>query len=116
MPEINKLEDLTDNVKQYLLLNIAIFKLESTKQASTIGASIVSALVVGMAAFLVVFTVGIGLGFYFSALLGDTYSGFAIMAGFYLIVAIVIYVGRKKIIEKPIRNKIIEKILQNPKP
>lgn len=116
MPEIKKIEELTDSVKQYLLLNIAILKLESTKQASTIGASVVSTLLIGTTVFLLVVTLSIGLGLFLSALLGDTYSGFAIVAAFYLVLAVVLLTGRKILIEKPLRNKIIRRILSQPKP
>lgn len=113
MPEFKKLEELSDSLKQYLLLNIEIIKLEATNQVSTIGSTVVSSLVVGISAFLFVFSLSIGLGFYLSALLGDSYSGFAIIAAFYFLLAIVLFIGRKKLIEKPLRNKIIEKILED---
>ena len=114
MPEIKKIEELTDSVKQYLLLNLAILKLESTKQVSLIGASVASTLIIGTTVFLLIFTLSIGLGFYLSALLGDTYSGFAIVAAFYLLLAIVLFAGRKLLIERPVRTKIIRKILLKP--
>jgi len=116
MPELKKLEELTDSVKQYLLLNIEILKLEATNQISVIGSSVVSSLVIGISAFLFVFTLSIGLGFYLSALLGDSYSGFALIAAFYFLLVIILLVSRKKMIEKPLRNKIIEKILEDKAP
>jgi len=112
MPEFKKLEELTDSLKQYLLLNIEIIKLEATNHVSAIGSTVVSSLVVGISAFLFVFTLSIGLGFYLSALLGDSYSGFAIIAAFYFLLAIILFLGRKRLIERPLRNKIIEKILE----
>lgn len=112
MPEFKKLEELTDSLKQYLLLNIEILKLEATNQISAIGSSVASSLIVGVSAFLFVFTLSIGLGFYLSALLGDTYSGFAIIAAFYFLLCIILFIGRKKLIEKPLREKMIEKILE----
>lgn len=113
MPEFQKIEELTDTVKQYVLLNIELLKLEATKQVSTIGSSVVGALIVGIAAFLFVFTLSIGLGFYLSALLGDSYSGFAIIAAFYFLLVIILFLGRRKHIEKPLREIIITKILEN---
>jgi hypothetical protein len=114
MPEYNKLEEITDSLKEYLLLNFEILKLEATERVSVIGSSLTAILLVGLSVFLLIFTLSIGLGFYLSALLGDTYSGFAIIAAFYFILTIIIFIGRKKMIEKPLRDKIIEKILKNP--
>lgn len=112
MPEFKKLEELSDSLKQYLLLNIEIVKLEATNHVSAIGSTVASSLVVGISAFLFVFSLSIGLGFYLSALLGDSYSGFAIIAAFYFLLAIILFLGRKRLIERPLRNKIIEIILE----
>jgi hypothetical protein len=112
MPELKKLEELTDSLKRYILLNIEIVRLEATKHVSVIGSTVVGSLVVGISVFLFVFSLSIGLGFYLSALLGDSYSGFAIIAGFYFLLAIILFLGRKKFIEKPLRDKIIKKILE----
>ena len=112
MPEFKKLEELSDSLKQYLLLNIEIIKLEATNHVSAIGSTVASSLVVGISAFLFVFSLSIGLGFYLSALLGDSYSGFAIIAAFYFLLAIILFLGRKRLIERPLRNKIIEIILE----
>lgn len=116
MPEYNKLEEITDSVKEYLLLNFEILKLEATERISVIGASLTATLLVGISVFMFVFTLSIGLGFYISALLGNAYSGFAVIAAFYFILAFVLFIGRKKLIEKPLRDKIIEKITKTPNP
>lgn len=112
MFEIKKLEDLSDSLKEYLLLNIEILKLEATNQVTTIGSSVAGWLIVGISAFLFIFTLSIGLGFYLSALMGNTYSGFVIIAAFYFLLAIILFIGRKIIIEKPLREKMIKKILE----
>lgn len=114
MPVFHKLEEITDSLKEYLLLNFEILKLEATERISLIGASLTAVLLVGISVFMFVFTLSIGLGFYISALLGNAYSGFAIIAAFYFVLAIFLFIGRKKLIEKPLRDKIIEKILKNP--
>lgn len=113
MPELKKLENLTDNLKEYLMLNINILKLEATSHVSSIGSSFVSSMIIGIASLLFLFSLSIGLGFYLSALLGDLYSGFALVAAFYFLVAIILYFVRKKLIERPMRDKIVEKILED---
>jgi len=114
MPEYNKLEEITDSIKEYLLLNFEILKLEATERISQIGASLTAVLLVSVSVFMFVFMLSIGLGFYISAMLGNAYSGFAIIAAFYFVLAILLFIGRKKLIEKPLRDKIIEKTLKNP--
>lgn len=113
MPILQKLEELSDDVQQYLLLNLEILKFETINLISIVGSSVISSLIIGLSAFLFIVTLSIGLGFYLSALLGDSYSGFAIIAAFYFLLTIILIVGRKKMIEKPLRNKIIKKILED---
>jgi hypothetical protein len=113
MPELEKLEELSNSMKQYLLLNIKILKLEATKQISTLGSAAASSLVVGISALLFVLTMSISLGFYLSDLLHSSYLGFAIVAMFYFLLTIVLFAGRKRMIKQPLRNKIVEKILEN---
>jgi hypothetical protein len=111
MPELKKIEELSDSLKHYLLLNYEILKLQATERTSVIGSSLLSTLIVGLSAFLFIFTLSIGAGFYLSALMNNSYSGFLIIAGFYFLLAIVLYIGRKIMIEKPMRDKIIDKLL-----
>lgn len=113
MYDLKKLEELTDNLKRYLILRIEILKLEASNHVSAIGSKIISSLVVAILVFMFVFTFSMGVGFYLSAVLGDTFSGFAIVAAFYFLLAVVLFAGRRKLIEKPLRNSIIKKILEN---
>ena len=116
MPELNQFEEISDSLKQYLMLNYEIVKLQATEKASVIGSSLISSMVVGISAFLFVLTLSIGLGFYLSGLLGNSWSGFAIIAVLYFLITIILLLGRKKMIEKPLRDKIIDNVLNNPSP
>jgi hypothetical protein len=113
MPELKNLEELTISLKEYVLLNIELIKLEATNQLSKIGASLVSSLLVGISLFLFLITLTIGLGFYLSAMLGNTYAGFVIIAAFYFVLTAILFLIRKRCIEKPLCNKIIEKVLES---
>lgn len=113
MSEFNKLEALTEDVKQYLKLNVEILKLEAISHVSTLGSSLLSSLILSVAVILFLFSASLALGFYLSALLGDTFSGFAIVAAFYLLLSIVLFAIRKKIIERQVRDNIIAKILED---
>ncbi|MDD3194835.1 MAG: phage holin family protein [Paludibacter sp.] len=113
MPILKKLEELSDNMKQYLLLNVELVKLEAVKQLSAVGSTLLSSLLVGISVFLFVFTLSIGLGFYLSALFGDTYSGFAIIAAFYLLLSLTLLIGKKKLLGNRMRNTIIRKLLED---
>lgn len=115
MSELEKIEGLSDSVKQYVQLNYEIIKLEATNKTSEIGSSIFASLIIGIVCFLLVLTLTLGAGFYLSTLLGDTFSGFLIIAGLYLLISIILFVGRNILLEKPIRDNIIRKLLDDKK-
>jgi len=103
--------EIAESLKNYVNTNIELLKLEVTELCSVIGASLLSNLLVIFIVALFAFFASLWFGFYLSDLLGDNYSGFAIIAGFYLILGIILILGKNKFLESPIRDKIIQKVL-----
>jgi len=112
MPEFDKIEGITENLKDYVNTNYELIKLQATERTSVIGSGIISALIIVIIGLLFFFALSLGVSFYLSALIGDTFSGFLIVAGFYLLIALIWFIGRKKLIETPLREKIIQKLLE----
>jgi hypothetical protein len=110
MPEQDKIEVLTQHLKVYANTSYDLIKLQATERTSVIGSGMISGLLVGLAGILFIFFLSTGAGFYLSEVLGNNYSGFGIIGAFYFILFIVLIIGRKKLIEKPMRNVIIRKI------
>ena len=100
MPEFKNLDEISESFKQYLILNYEILKLQATERTSVIGSSSISLLIVGISVFMFIFFLSIGAGFYISALMNNTYSGFIIIAGLYFLLSLALLLGRKKMIEK----------------
>ncbi len=113
MQEFKKMEDISENIKQYVNTNLEIVKLELTNRTAIIGSELISSIVIGLISFMFLFIFSIGLGFYFSELLNNNFYGFSIVAGFYLVLLLCIVLFRKKLIQTPLRDKIIRKFLNN---
>jgi hypothetical protein len=111
MQEQGKLETLIEELKKYLTTTLEINKLEAVERSSTVTATMMSGLLIGIVVVLLILFISLWAGFYISAKLGDTYSGFTLVAGFYLLLTVVLFLGRKKLIENPIRDKIIRTVL-----
>jgi hypothetical protein len=107
MAEYGKIEKLTDSLKGYINTSYELNKLEAAERTSVIGASMISALMVALVGLMCLLFISLSASFYFSALLGNSYSGFAITAGFYFLLTVILLIGRKGIVEKPMRDKII---------
>ncbi|MGB4843172.1 MAG: phage holin family protein [Ferruginibacter sp.] len=110
MQENIKIEELTTNLKRYANTSYELIKLEATEKTSVMGAGLISGILVAYAGLLFVLFLSLGLSFYLSHLVGNSYAGFLIVGGFFLLLALILFMGRKKLVDKPIRNLIIRKI------
>jgi len=113
MPENIKIEELTTTLKRYANTRYELIKLEVTERISVTGAGLISGLLVTVAGLLFVLFLSLGLSFYLSYLIGSSYAGFMIVSGFYLLLAVILFTGRKKFVEKPLRDKFINKIFSD---
>ena len=110
MSNTTEIEGLTKCIEEYVVTNYELVKLEATETSSVIAAGVMSGLLLAITGILFLFFTSLWLGFYISFRIGDSYSGFPIVAGFYLLIGLILVVGRKKIIEQPLRDNMIRKI------
>ena len=106
-----KMEDLADSLKTYICLNVELNKLEAIERSAMVGSNLISTLLISSIGVIFLLCASLGLGFYLSAHFGNNYSGFVIEAAFYFCLGILFILYRKKLIEKPMRSKIIRTIL-----
>lgn len=111
MKENEQLADFTENLEQYLHSNYELLKYQATERSSSIGSGLISGLLVTLVVAFFSLFISLGAAFYISARFGNSYSGFLFVGGFYLLAGIILIVSRKKLVERPVRNKIIRKIL-----
>ena len=112
MIEKEKIEELTKSLKVYVQTNIELIKLEATERTSVFGSSLISILLVGFSLFLFVLFISISAGFFLANYFNDNYTGFLLVTIFYFLLTLILIMGRKKFIERPIRDKIIRRILK----
>ncbi len=110
MQQSEKIEELSESLKMYVNTNCELIKLQATERTSVIGAAMISIILIVLLGVLFLLFISFWAGFYLSEKLGDNYSGFVIVAGFYFLLCVILIIGRKRLIEKPIRDKIILKI------
>ena len=112
MPDQGKIEELTESLKRYISTNFDLIKYQGIERATVIIADLVSNVLVVLMLLFFIFFISLWACFYISALFGDNYSGIAIVAGFYLLIGVILYIVRKKMIIKPLRNIIVRNIFQ----
>lgn len=109
--ESTSVEDLFYKTRDYVNTRIDLLKLKSIKRASAIYSSTLTFLFLGGILFLVILFLSVGFALYLGHLLGETYYGFFIVAGIYIIAGLVFYALRKSLLNLPFRNWLIKNLI-----
>jgi len=108
----NLLETLIERVEDYGKTSIELLKLKAVDKLS----DVVSALIPGSVVVLMMLTfllfLNLGLAFWLGEILGKTFYGFFIIAGFYILIVIVIHFFMNKWLKKRIGDFIIKQMLK----
>ncbi len=110
-----RIEELTGHFKEYVDNRIAVVKLRFAEKASAVVAGLLASLAVVFIFVCFIVFASVALAFVLSALIGKMYAGFLIVAGLYLLAAIIIWWGKEKLLRLPIMNAIIQKIFDKEK-
>ena len=105
---LKKVEELTDHVKDYITTKVEITKLRLAEKTSLTIGNIIAALVVAVLFLFVILFGSIAGAWALSDWIGKNYAGFLIVAGFYFLVAIIVWFARGKLIRFPVMNAIIK--------
>lgn len=96
------IEDLKQHGEDVVSSNVKYYKLLAFKMFMKTNAIVAKAVMIGVLLLLVLFFFSFGLAFVIGSALDSYGSGFFIVGGFYLILAVVAYVFRNKIVERPL--------------
>jgi hypothetical protein len=107
-----KWEGLTDHVKEYVNTTIELAKLQIAEKTSKVVSQVIAVTIVALLFLLFLIFGSIAGAWALSNWIGKPYSGFLIVAGIYLLLGIIIWVGRGRLLRFPIMNAIIRQ-LQN---
>jgi hypothetical protein len=106
------LELLFEKTADYVETRVDLLKLQAVDKTSDVVSSLIVLLIVTTIFSIVFFILNIGLALWIGSLLGKTFEGFFIIAGFYAIVGSLIYLLKAKFIKTGISNLIIKKLLK----
>ena len=109
----SKVEELAGNVKEYVNIQVELVKLSVADKSSAIMAEAALFIAIALIGLLFSLAVTMALGYWLAYLTGSNAIGFLIVAGIYLLKAILIIANRKKWILDPIRDRIIKKIFSD---
>jgi hypothetical protein len=106
------LESLLERASEYGKTSLELVKLKTLDKTTDIVSSLVpqSVVIILIASFMLFLNLGIAL--WLGDILGKTFYGFFVVAGFYILVGIVIHLFMHKWIKKLVGNYIIKHILK----
>ena len=104
------LEELAGSVKEYIHTRIELVKLQAAEKTSSVIANMVAGLVAAMIFLLVALLLSVALSLLIGAAIGKMWAGFAIVAGFYLLIGIIVWMARGKLIRIPVMNALIRQL------
>lgn len=107
------IEKLYEKAEKYSKTSLELVKLQTIDKTSDVISSL--AVVISILLVVAIFTlfVNIGIGLWLGKLLNDYALGFFLVSGFYVVLGIIIYIFRIKLIKNPMDNLIVEKLLKS---
>lgn len=104
-------EELITTAETYGKTNIELLKLKTVEKVADGASSMVAWAAVVIALILFFITLNFGIAFLVGDLVGKAYLGFLIVAAFYGIAALILYLLKDKWIKKPLNNSMINNML-----
>ncbi|MBO9200966.1 MULTISPECIES: phage holin family protein [Niastella] len=108
-----KWEGLTDHVKEYINIRVELAKLAIAEKTSRVVSQIIAVTIVTLFFLFVLVFGSIAGAWALSDWIGKPYAGFLIVAGIYMLLGIIVWVTRSRLIRFPIMNAIIKQLHNN---
>lgn len=112
MIKSEKINQLSEEIKQYIENRLSLLKLEATEAVSDSFGEAISFLIIGTVGLILFFLISILGGISLSIWLNNFIYGFGIIAGIYLIIFLLLLIFRKNLIKIPFQNKFIQYLLR----
>lgn len=110
---VNHIKTLYTECKNYVETSVELYKLSAVDKIADVLSSLFSKVILALIAFTFIVFFNLAIAFLISEKLGSYSQGFLIVSMFYLVIAIVAYIFRKSLVQNPIANSIIVKMMSN---
>lgn len=107
---VTAIETLFEKAQDYGKTSLGLLKLKTISKTSDVTSTLISWLCVFMVVTFSVLVFTIGIALWISEAIGNAWSGFFIVGGFYAIIALLLFLFRVVWIKDPIHNSIIDNL------
>lgn len=108
----DSISDLAKEAGVYLEAKTELWKLKAADKTTEALSTVASQLILVIVAIMILFALSIGVALWIGAWIGKNYIGFFIVAGFYLLIGLLIYANRNTWLKTPMYNNIINQLLK----
>ncbi len=105
---ITLIEEVTQKLIQYTDQTIELYKLKAINKLADIVSILAEHFVLTLFICMILISLTIGVALWIGGMLSELFYGFFIVAGFYMLLFILLLIFRNKWIRKPLRNLIID--------
>lgn len=104
-------EELFYKLKDYVETTADLFKLKAINKVSGFTSTLIVSVVLIVLLFLILICISFGFALLIGVWLGQAFWGFFIMGILYLIIGLILFSKRNKILKEPISNKFIKELI-----
>ena len=108
--EFSKAEALIEQLKIYVTAEIELGKLTATEKISKLSSNVIAAIFVGAVFLLFLLFASFSVAYLIGEAIHKLWLGFLIVAIFYLLVALITWFAREKLLRIPIMNAILRQL------
>ncbi|MDO7171924.1 hypothetical protein [Mariniflexile sp. AS56] len=104
---------LYEKAKKYTETSAELLALNTVDKTADVLSSLTTIVLLVLVVVMFTLFINVGLSLLIGSLLNAYYLGFFIVSGFYIVLALVLYVLKDKLIKMPVSNLIISKLLKS---
>ncbi len=108
-----KVEELTDHVKEYVNNRISSVKLDLAEKSSRLLALLIAGAIALLVLSCFILFGSIALAYALAKWTGEFYWGFLIVAGLYLLVGIIVWFTKDRLLQLPIMNAMLKQLFKD---
>ncbi|RNI33671.1 hypothetical protein EFY79_18105 [Hanamia caeni] len=104
-------EELFYKLKDYIETTVDLFKLKAINKVSAFTSTVIVSIILIILLFLIMICISVGFALLIGLWLGQAFWGFFIMGVLYLIIGLILFASRSKLLKEPISDKFIKELI-----
>lgn len=105
---LEEIGNIKKDIQEYIEARLDLLKLQAAENISKIISNTAVAIIIVLLLSLILFFLSFAAGYFMASVLHSNELGFLCVAGFYLLLMLIILIFRKKIIDRPVIKSVIK--------